>query len=363
MKILHIIDHIGVGGAQRVVEGIIEKCGEKNQIFCYALRKHESRLVNHKNLFIRNTSFTFDLLSLFEIKRLIEREKIQILHCHLYKAYLIGYLLKKLFFRKIKINFHNHGRIFRNSKIYNFFLRYVKDNIDLFLAVSKTTKQKLIENAGIPEEKIVVLYNFVDLEKFNPEISKKHRRNKERKMMGIERDDFVVGFAGRLVNYKGWKEFISSARILTEKGLKLKFLVAGNGSDKQKLINLIDELNLLNKVFYVGLVLDMGFFYSMLDCFVIPSHSEAMGITGLEAQACGIPVVASDIPGLNETIRDHETGLTFRPKKAEDLARKIELIYKDEKLRKTLIRNGLENAKKYCLNDYLVTLNKLYDNL
>ena len=137
----------------------------------------------------------------------------------------------------------------------------------------------------------------------------------------------------------------------------------GEGAESKKLQFTIEKLNLNNHVQYLGFIDDILDFYACLDCFVIPSHWEPMGLTEIEAQACGIPVIASNTKGLNEIIRDKETGLLFEPRNVKDLEEKILLMYNDKDLRKKLIKNSLVEVRKYSREYYMDELFSVYNEL
>ncbi|OQA31900.1 MAG: UDP-D-galactose:(glucosyl)lipopolysaccharide-1,6-D-galactosyltransferase [archaeon ADurb.Bin336] len=363
MKVLNIIDSLGLGGAQTVVKGIFEGQQRNKNIFLYALRKNEIITeINHENVFGYKSASKYSVFPLFELKKIIEKEKIDFIHCHLFRSQVFGWLLKKLFFPNIKLIFHEHGKIFKNQFFYNNFIRISKNKTNLFIAVSNSTKKELIENGKITEDNVKVLYNFVDLDKFN-------RKNitwnihEEKTNLGLKNTDFVVGFAARLVERKGWEDFILASNKLIKKNKNFKFVIVGDGKDKEKMLSKINEFNLSNNIIYLGYSSKMVWFYSLLDCFVIPSQWEPMGLTEIEAQAMNIPVIATNVPALNEIIQDSENGLLFKAKDAMDLSRKIELIYKNKKLREKIIKNGLNNVKKYDLTNYKIELNKLYKDL
>lgn len=361
MRILHIIDHIGIGGAQKVAEGIVENYRDKNKSYCYALRKKGEQQSNNENIFTRNTTFKYDLLSLFEIKSLIVKNNIEILHCHLFKACFIGYLLKKFYFKKIKLIFHEHGRIFQNSRIYNFFLKYAQNKVDLFIAVSEATKRELIENTRIPEQKIKILYNFIDLEKFNLEVLGKYDKDKQREKLRIRESDFVVGFAGRLSKVKGCEYLIKSIPYINIPNFKV--LIAGDGIEREKLERLVENLNVKEKIIFLGYVRDILNFYGIIDVLVVPSQSESFGMSAIEAQACGIPVIASNTTGLREIMLDNASGLLFQNKSSTDLSKKINTIYADGNLRSKLISQGYMNVVCYSMDKYIENLENAYKSI
>ena len=362
MKILHIIDSLALGGAQAIVKGILE-CYIDKDYFLYALRKtHITIGIKHPKVYVLNSNKKYTLRPLKELDEIICKEKIEVLHCHLFRSQFFGWLLKRRKYADIKLVFHEHGRIFNNSFIYKLFLKYSMPQVNLYLAVSAATKRRLIRSAKIPDSKIKILYNFVDTHKYN-RANISWNRIEERRMLGINRDEFVVGFAGRLVEGKGWRVFIDAAEIILKRYPNIRFLIAGDGEDKAKLKHLVLNKNLNNKVVFIGYVSDMVWYYSLLSCFVIPSQWESMGLTEIEAQAMGIPVISSNVEALNEVIKDGENGLLFEANNHKDLAKKIIRLYQCRSIRKKLINGGYSTVNKYNLKEYLVSLETHYKSL
>ncbi|PIO04110.1 hypothetical protein COT48_02095, partial [Candidatus Woesearchaeota archaeon CG08_land_8_20_14_0_20_47_9] len=247
MRILHIIDHLGCGGAQVIVRAI---CENDPNTYSYALRKDKNNLtVQSAKAFQRDTRSRLDIKSLFELRKIIRDNKIDALHCHLAKSFLMGWLLKALYFKDIKLIFHEHGRIFTNQRLYNKMLNFMQHKVDLFIAVSEATKRKLVNNAGVAEDKIKVLYNFVDLDKFK--IPKGFNRQKERAKLGIKKGEFVIGFVGRLAKQKGCEYLI---RALPYLKFKFKAVIAGDGLDRKKLEELTQKLQIKENIIFLGYV-------------------------------------------------------------------------------------------------------------
>ena len=356
-NIVHIIDNLGLGGAQRVVSGIFEwKQNDKN-IFLFSLRKVDINMnIHHKNIFINNSKnkFSFPILKLIKF---IKQNDITILHCHLAKSQIIGWILKMFFFPNIKLVFHEHGEIFEEGKIYPFLMNFFRNRVDLYIAVSSATKKEILKKTSFEEKKISVLYNFVDENKFRK--IQDFDQQKERKKYGLDTHDFVVWFASRIYEGKWWKEFLNSAKIISKK-YDIKFLLAGDWQDSEKLLQ---EIQWFSNIQYIWYIDTMTNFYNILDCFVFPSHRESLWITGIEANACETPVIASDIEWLNEIMIHGKNALLFKKQKSKELSEKILQIYQDEKLRETLIKNGVQEVKKYSLSRYLVDLEALYGNI
>lgn len=362
VNVLHVIDHMGIGGAQRIVSELLSKWNEENiKLFCYALRVSKNNF-DHSNkqaFYSSNHKSKYDITSFFELKNIIEQKDIKILHLHLAKSIIFGVLLKMFYFKDIKIIVHEHGRIYQNNFWYNYFLKVFQDKIDLFIAVSEATK-KLLISAKINENKMDILYNFIDLTDFNSDYIENYDKTIEKRKVGIKKEDFVIGFAGRLDKIKGCDILIRSIPYINSQNFKI--LVAGDGSERKQLEKLSKYLNIKDRIIFLGYVNNMKKFYSKIDCLVIPSRSESFGLSAVEAQALGISVIASNINGLNEVVLDKKTGLLFKPGNEKDLAKKIDLIYKNTDLKCCLVKNGLENVQKFSLDGYLLNLQKMYVN-
>ena len=357
MRVLHIIDHLGLGGAQMIAKGIMEGFESENS-FLYALRRRDNQLsISHGNVYIAKTSSKYSIKSFFELVSFIRRNNIEILHCHLGKSIVYGIVLKKLFFKKIKLVVHEHGRIFEDEFFYNLFLRMLKGSIERFIVISEATSKKLATGCGVDDSKMRLLYNFVDLENFHVEKETGKVKSK------AERNEFLVGFAGRLITRKGWEEFVRAASLISNQDSRIRFLIVGDGSDTNKMLELISQLNISDRIDYMGFVSDMQSFYKDIGCLVVPSHWEPLGLVAIEAQACGVPVIASNTEALNEIINHEENGLLFEVRNENDLAAKIETIYKDRDLRQRLIANGLRSVEKYSLKHYVKLLHTIYEEL
>jgi glycosyltransferase involved in cell wall biosynthesis len=360
MRVLHIIDHVGMGGAQTILKGIFEKNRDNKDIFYYALRNNKIKVeIDHPNIHSYKGYSKLNIRSFLELRKLIKKEKIDLIHCHLAKSIFFGYILKSLFFKKIRLIFHEHGRIFENQKLYNYFNEKAQNNVDLFIAVSMATKTKLIKNSKLEEHKIKILYNFVDLNKINPNNIKNYDMTIEG--IDIDKDYFVVGFAGRLNKIKGCDLLIKSIPYIKIQNFKL--LIAGDGPEKSRLEILAKELNIEDKIHFCGYIKNILKFYGLIDCFVLSSRSEASPMAFYEIQALGIPLIANDVIALNELIIDKENGLLFQTNNERDLAEKIELVYNNPELKTRMTIYGMENIKKYSINNYIKNLYKIYENV
>ena len=356
IKVLHIIDSLGLGGAQTIVKGIVEQSQISNDHFVFALRARDITMdIDNPNVAIFPSSKKYSFAPLHTLKTYIEQNDITILHCHLFRSVVFGYILKRLYFPRLTLIVHEHGHIFREDKIYPFLLKKFTPFINQYIGISRATSDYLQSKAGVSPSKIHLLYNFVDLERFSARQS--DTKLESRKRHSIPKDAFVFGFAGRLIKRKGWREFVQAAIFLSEDVSDVHFLIAGAGDDEADLKMLIADTP---SIHYLGYQPDMPAFYQMLDCFVVPSHWEPMGLTEIEAQAMNIPVISSNVPALNEIIYHKENGLLFEAKNVPDLLRVMGIVLSDSSLRKSITDRGYQSAQKYSLETYLSALNTIY---
>lgn len=348
-----MIDTLNIGWAQTLLKGLLENESSNNSIYLYALRKTKITIeINHKNVFIYNSSSKYSLNPILQIVKIIKTNNIDILHCHLARSLLFGWIIKTFFYPKIKLVYLEQWRIYKNEKIYNTLLSLFKNKYNLFIANSFSTKNKLLNFTTIEEKKITVLYNSIDINRYK-KIDKKDK-------YWFSDDDFIVWFAARFIKRKWREEFIKSADIL-KNHKDIKFIIAWDGAEKYQLLDKIKELWLTN-IKYIGYVSDMVNFYNTINCFAMCSHREPMWLTQLEAQACQIPVITSNVDGLNETVDSNNT-LFFNPLDYQTLANNILKIKNDIKFRENLIKNWLNNSKRFQYSLFLQQLNKIYEQL
>jgi len=352
MRILYLIDNFSLGGAQTIVKGLMEN-GEENgaedsQIYALALRqKQPDLIIDHPNakIFPSSSKYSFKVLGF--LKKFIIEKKIEILHCQLPRSIVIGYLLKRAF-PGIKYIIHEQGDVFE-SRAYAMLLRIMWKKADLILTCSEASAKVLTRRSHVDAQEIKVLYNFVDLKRFSPpEYPTFHGKK--------------IAFAGRIEKRKGWREFIQAAYYFRNRK-ELSFHMAGTGTEIKKLDRSIRDNKEAN-IKYPGFIADMKAFYQEMDLLVIPSHFEPMGMVAVEAMACGIPVLAADVPGLNEIVKHKVNGWIFTSRSASKLSLAIaEILDTAPEELNTIVEHGLKHAHKFSLRDFSIRLQEYYASL
>lgn len=174
---------------------------------------------------------------------------------------------------------------------------------------------------------------------------------------------FTIGYVSRIDPGKGWDILLDAAHFLKQKNLSFRVMMIGSGEESKMLVSKIQELGLSDTVDYLGAKPheELPNYFNRMDIFVFPSKGESLGLVGLEAMACGVPVVGSNIGGLPSYIRSGINGKLFAPGNARELAEKIEyFIITDKEIVKKYTDEALETANRY---DSIIVAKKMAEKL
>jgi glycosyltransferase involved in cell wall biosynthesis len=356
-----------LGGTQTVLRAYFEAGGIDRSQWLYALRRVPKELaIASPNVVIDRSTVRFSMGPLLRLRRFIREQGIGVLHCHLFRAQAFGYLVERLFFPGIALVFHEHGRVVGTdgesrleSLAFRILLRWACVRVDCFLCISECAREKLLEVIPSAAARTTVVENPVSAPMAR---LARYDIDAARREMEIPVGAFVVGFAGRLVERKGWRDFLVAMKLLSAR-IPIFFLLAGDGIDRDAVRKMVDASGLRNCGRILGHIQQMSGFYQMLDCLAMPSHWEAHGLSHLEAQGYGVPVVVSDVPGLNTTVHVGEDALLFRAGDANALAERIAQVASDPALRTRLSINGVANSARYSVDAFSRRLDAIYDPL
>lgn len=213
------------------------------------------------------------------------------------------------------------------------------------VAISEAVKQHLRNDFGIPEEKIALIYTGVETGRFLKDLTKEEKAEARREF-ALENASVIVGAIGRLSPVKGQEVLLKAVDSIIKDFPKAGILLVGDGPDKQHLKELVSELGIEKNVVFAKSVDDTKEALSIMDVFVLPSIKEGLGLSLIEAMACGRPCVASRVGGIENVIEEGRTGLFFTPGDSEELAAAVKKILNDRSLRDALSKNGREKALK-----------------
>lgn len=197
--------------------------------------------------------------------------------------------------------------------------------------------------------------------------SKTHARTK----LKLGSHEKVILYVGRFDERKGIETLVKACSLLKEKGVQnLKLLIIGgssedmpDGDERKRIENLVDQLGLKESTVFAGRIGHdvLPLYYTAADVCVIPSHYEPFGLVAIEAMACGVPVVASNVGGLKFTIIPEETGLLVEPKDVEAFASGIHRILFDELWVRKMRKQALANVnERFSWTGVTIQLSELY---
>lgn len=259
-----------------------------------------------------------DISAIKKLRSLLRIHSIQILHTHGYKADIIGFLAS--LFLRMKLVSTLHGWIGIDAKL-RFNNMLAKQSLKFFhriIAVSEALQQETIKY--INKRKVICIRNAVDMDYLN-----RVKPLNLSEILRVEKGDTFVTYVGRLSSEKGVDHLVEAASLINKKNAKITFIFIGEGPMKSALEELRTRLRLDKKIRFAGYRKDALRILKSSDLFVLPSLTEGMPMVCMEAMGLGMLVVATDVGGVSELIKDGVNGFLVPSKRPDLLAEKIEM--------------------------------------
>lgn len=262
---------------------------------------------------------------------------------------ITGWIVKKITRKPVVAVVHGLDLTYDRKWYQKLWVRTFISYLDKLIAVGNETVRAGV-GRGVPESKFVFIPNGIDTEKYFAH----HKREELAKILKTDiAEKYVLLTSGRLARRKGVAWFIRN--VLPKLDDKILYTVAGNGPDKQNIIDAITETKQANRVFVLGKVSDQvrDTLFNTCDLFIQPNikiagDMEGFGISVIEAASCQIPVIVSKLEGLKDAIKDGENGFLVEPENPEAYVSKINSLLTDETYRKSF---G-QKARQYVLDNY-----------
>ncbi len=215
----------------------------------------------------------------------------------------------------------------------------------LIVTISHYSLEKIKQFYNVDEGKVRIAPNGVNIEKFKPLPD----REPAKRQFGLS-DEPCVLFVGSLIPRKGLHFIVEAAKKIVKEQRETKFLIVGEGPLRTQLANSIEAANLSGNFKFLGNLRDdtLPAVYNCADVFALPSIQEGQGIVLLEAQACAKPVVAFDIGGVDEAVRNGETGLLVKLGNTDEFADALLKLISDKVLQQEMGANG----RKFVFENY-----------
>jgi len=366
LNLAHIVFDLGSDGTTGGMEnGVINLCNrlpqdEFNPFICTfgSGGCMESRLDHeHIELIHVRKRFGNDPTLPFRLARQLRRRRIDILHTHNWGTLIEGLVAAKL--AGVPVVIHGeHGKV-RSRRRQIFAQRWAWRRVNQTLAVSSALADRVTRIVGFPREQIHVIPNGVDSERFQPSNAPK---SEVRQKLDLPRDVFLIGMVARFVPFKNHAGVFHAIAQLRQENIDVHLALGGDGPLKQELVTLANELQIADRVHFLGVLDLVETMLHGLDVLVSnSSHNEGMSNAILEAMACGVPVVATRVAASPELLDEGNTGLLIIPQDTNALVAALRRLIDRPELRVSYSLLGRQRVEEhYSLASMVESYRRLY---
>jgi sugar transferase (PEP-CTERM/EpsH1 system associated) len=363
LRILHVSYSLDVGGLERVVINLAKGLkgeGHLVKICCLNGKGVLGEEVEEAGIEVfslkKKPGIVWNLP--YRISKIIVENNIEVVHTH-NEAGLIYGATASILSRVPEIVHTEHGKEpgYDKKKVLEFAEGLLLRKVNHVVAVSKDAKNKILKLSGIDKDKVLVIPNGIDVENyFRPE-SRKEKRN----LLGIGPESFVIGNIGRLVPLKNQEFLMDIFSKLSEEFPNLKLVIVGDGPIRGALERYSSEHGMNDSVLFLGERKDIAELLSTFDLFVLPSLTEGVSLTLLEAMAAGKAIVASAVGGNPEVIEDEKTGLLIPVNEKQQWIEAIRMLIRNDDKRRSISEMAMaEVNERFSLQKMVEDYEKIY---
>jgi sugar transferase (PEP-CTERM/EpsH1 system associated) len=350
LRVMHLLHTFGVGGMEVGITKLVNSL-DRSRIAssicsCRPGDSLKQRLRPDIPLYEFNRREGNDPRLVVQLVRLFRAKRPDVIHTHRWATLLEGLIAARL--AGVPFVVHGeHGTL--ETRRHNALVqRTVWNRVDRVLSVSSRLAERMARDIGFRVDRIQVIRNGVDLERFKPE-----QRLEARASFGLEPHQIVIGSVGRLVPVKDQATLLRALALLRTSGFSFMGVLAGAGPLHGELQSLAAALNLDN-VSLLGNRNDVERVLGALDVFVLSSLSEGLSNTIQEAMATGLPVVATRVGGADELVEHEHTGCLVPPGDPRALAEAIASLVRDPARRQRFAQAGIERARQHFGLDRMI---------
>lgn len=364
IRVLHVIDSYGPGGAETV---------------CLSTVSHLDRARFQSRVILTGRHWLYDALSArgiesevvrlvrplddarlsFAIARRLLAWRPHVVQCHLINAAFYGSLLGRTFRVPAAVTFHGENDLPADDPHRVAKLRVIAWAAARLVFVSGTLRATMTAGSGVPFGRTSVIHNGVDAERFRPAPSAALRQ-----LLGLGDSTLVVGAVGNMRAMKGYDTMLRVMHALGDLNAHLAIIGWERPPVKQQLESLRVELGLERRVHFLGFREDVAELLNGMDIYLNTSVSEGFSLTTVQAMACGIPVVCTRSGGPDEIITDGVDGLLVPVGDVSTIARAVATLCSQGRLRETLVTRARQTVReRFTLNEMVQSYASLYEEL
>ncbi len=371
LKVLHII-RPAEGGMKEHLLALIKGIDQQKYVFHVACPGDSPVARDLQAIGIEVTDIPLegpihpvkDAKCIRQLRKLCADEGYPLVHCHGSKAGLVGRAAANLAgVPAVIMTAHNFVIGDNLSKVKKFIFtageQVLGGRTNHIITVSEALKNEYVTRFGVPAGKITCIYNGIDTGAFSAKVD----TAAVRKTMGLPTDKLIVGTVARMAPQKGLKHFVAAIATMGDR-LDAHYLIAGDGPLRGELEAQAKDLGVREKIMFPGFCQNINEVLKVIDIFVVPSVSEGLSITAIEAMAAGRPVIASRVGGLPEVVADGQTGILVPAGDSDGLADAIMRLGSDKALAHKMGQNGVVMAgQKFSIDGMITATEGLYNRI
>jgi glycosyltransferase involved in cell wall biosynthesis len=327
---------LGPGGTERQLTEIaraLDRSLFEVHVGCFheGIRSEELRRAGIRVVRFPVTSFLRPnaMRGAWQLGSYLRAHRIQIAHTFDYPLNCFGVPVARAFRIPVVLSSQRAHRDLTPA-FYRKILGFTDKLVDGIVVNSEAVRQDLVANERLPCSLLHLCYNGIDLSRFHPAA--------RRRCPGLENASLVIGVVCVLRPEKGLPTLLKAFAQSAALDENARLLIVGSGSELSGLQALADQLGVRPRCVFQPAVSDVAPWLESIDIFVLPSLSEALSNSLMEAMAAGCTCIASDIGGNPELVRPHHTGLMFQPGNADDLTTALDSLVADGRFRTELAR-------------------------
>lgn len=351
-KILFVINTLGVGGAERMVIDDINELLRKEaaEVFLLTLMPETTQSLAGELQLSKDRWKTipfkrwYDILAWISVVRYFRSLKPDGIYSNLWYANIVSMLAGFFVGQKNIVIFEQNVYDATKSRKSFFLDRILQTTAHRIVAVSNVVKDSLLRH-GISEKKIEVIYNGVDIHRFELSTS-------PASMLPNMSENFSFLFVGRLIPQKGIDVLVRAFAEVPDSVL----YIVGKGTEERSLKALALSLGISKRVNFLGVREDVVALMRVCNCFVFPSRYEGFSLVLLEAMAAGMPLVVTNFKAGSEIVIDNVNGLVVAIDDAKALARSCRRIREDGDLRSRLAQEARMTANRFSVEEHVQKL-------
>ncbi len=365
IKILHVVLSMETGGLENGIVNLVNQADSnlfRVDVLCLRERGElADRVINPDSQVIFDNNRDHSLLTAIKkIYKACKSGQYNIVHSHGFTTMLASYIAGNLAGVPKLMN-GEHGTIYHSSAKHRLIQKFLFSKMAMNLTVSEDLKREILDKFFLKKDNFKPIINGVDTDKFSTNTEESNRLRNE---LGLSKDVIVIGSVGRLVEVKNYKSLLSAYAQLTSSHSKVHLVLAGDGPERVQIEEQILKYGLSKKVHLLGRRDDIPQIMNLLDIFVLPSFSEGLSNTLLEAMSCGTPVVACDVGGNKEIIRQDITGFLYESNNVNELCSILNDLSNDKDQITRLSKQSREHIlANYSLNSMVTNYESAYKEL